>query len=127
MKGRTFSADEIARLFKTQVIGEDLAFDLGNGIKAVQMAAQSGLVFNIERDGKTHLLKDADAAELAEISGILWDRFGADFISLSEALADALTPDALKDKPDDNPLVPDSLKDEPEDGDPLTPDSLRGE
>jgi hypothetical protein len=126
--GRSFSADEIARLLKSQVGGDDESFELKAGLRAVHMAAHSGLVFQIEREGQTpHFLRDADAAELAEISGILWNRLGTQFVGQGD---DDLTPDALNDEPDaGDPLIPDALRDVPDplEGTPegLTPDSLR--
>jgi hypothetical protein len=125
---RTFTPDEIARLFKSQAHEPDFIIDLGEGFKAIQQAAHSGLIFQIERNGKAHALADADAAELKEISGILWARFEP-FINTPDS---DLTPDELKDKPDDgDPLVPDELREKPDpanlEADPLglTPDSLR--
>lgn len=131
MKGRTFTAAELARILKTQAHEPDYTIDLGEGFKAVQMAEHSGLVFNIERNGHTHALAGADAAELAEISEILWAEFGPPMNTLD----DLLTPDELRDKPDPlagtpEGLTPDALREMP---DPaagtieglLTPDDLK--
>lgn len=127
---RMFTAAEVAFLLRNEANEDnDYAVDLGNGLKAVQMAVKDGLTFKIERNGKDHFLEDANAAELAEISGILRAKF-APFISTGEdeSLAypggedkpdagDPLIPDALRLKPDDPNLEPDPLG--------LTPDALR--
>jgi len=74
---RTFTADEINRLLNS-LAGDD-PYDLGGGLVAVRMAG-SKISFKIERDGKgEHFLKDADTAELAEISAVLWER-GKEFL-----------------------------------------------
>jgi len=110
---RTFTAAELAQLFKRLAREPDFAVELAPGFRAVQMAEKSGLKFKIERNGTEQSLADSAAAELEEISGLLWDKIGA-FLS---SIEDELTPDALKPEPDDPDLVPDPLG--------LTPDSLR--
>jgi hypothetical protein len=119
MNRRTFTAAEIARLFKAQANeGNAYSVELGEGFRAVQQAAHSGLVFQIERNGAAHALADADAAELEEISGIIRARFEP-FINMAgdTSLDDLLMPDGLRDKPDDPNLEPDPLG--------LMPDALR--
>ena len=114
-RGRTLTAGELARLFKSQIHEPDFTIDLGENFRVIQMAAKSGLVFEIERNGKAHLLADAGAAELAEISAILWAKYGS-FIGPAADDLDFLTPDELKEKPDEaegtiDELVPDELRD----------------
>jgi len=105
MNKRTFTPDELARLFKGQVNeANEGIIDLGGGIKVMQMAKREGLLFQVQRDGKgEHFLKDADAAELAEISEMLWAKYGP-FIPDRR---DELIPDELKDAPEDTDLEPD--------------------
>jgi hypothetical protein len=117
MSKRTFTADEIARLLKGQVQGPDFAFDVSENFRIVQMASKDGLTFTIERgsirNGADHWLKDATLAELAEISAILWTRFGDQFLSDHR---DDLIPDWMKERPDPlagtpQGLMPDYLRD----------------
>jgi hypothetical protein len=122
MGKRIFTAAEIAKLLTSQE-GSDIELSLGNGLKAIRMGKgdDGPPIFTMERNGKgegfglNHRLEDADAAELAELSAIVWafaDQFGP-----SAVLEDELTPDALADKPEPEGIEPDPLG--------LTPDRLR--
>jgi hypothetical protein len=129
MDKRVFTAKEIATLLTSQA-GSDIELNLSEGLKVIRMASRERPVFMIERAGKpTHSLDEADAAELAEFSTIVW-AFAGEFLPSGDA-ADELTPDALKDKPDDDPLTPDALREKPEpenlapDPTGLTPERLR--
>jgi hypothetical protein len=132
---RVFSAGEIAKILSSQA-GADLELDLGNGLKAIRSAMKDRPRFMMERDGKAsgfglnHYLEDADAAELAELSGILWEKVSPQFLDSLEILDEKLTPDALLEKSEDvlDPMTPDSLKEDEdlaEGLDALVPDALR--
>jgi hypothetical protein len=131
---RTFSADEIARLLRSQVNEENnYSFDFGNGVLAVQMAPKSGLVFTIGRSGEKgnpKFLNEQTTVELKELSEILWEKVAPQFLDSAEVLDDELTPSNLRDEPEDvlDPMTPDNLKEveDPAEGlDRLVPDELR--
>jgi len=119
---RTFSADEIAKILRSHGVPE---FDLADGLKAVQMASHSGLVWTIEvgtvRDGADIFLKDASSAMLNKISEILWAKIAPQFLSSHEILDPELTPESLIEKPEDDDMTPLELR-EPEPDDSLEPD-----
>jgi len=124
---RTFSADEIAKILRSHGVPE---FELADGLKAVQMATSGGLVWTIHRGDKEYQLRDAQAAELVELSEILWTKIAPQFLASREILDDKLTPDALLEKSEDvlDPMTPDNLKEveDPAEGlDALVPDALR--
>jgi hypothetical protein len=117
MNKRTFTAKEIATLLTSQA-GSDIELNLGNGLRAVRMATKDRPVFQIDRAGKDlHNLDDADPAELAELSAIVWT-FADQFGPTEDALEEPLTPERFKDKPEPENIEPDPLG--------LTPDHLRG-
>jgi hypothetical protein len=117
---RTFTAAELARLFKSQANeANDFRFDLGGGLIAVQMAEHSGLVFQIERGGQAHALDKADAAELEEISAALWDRYAPFLGTLEDDIQDLLIPDELREPVDPlagtvGGLIPAELREAPD-------------
>jgi hypothetical protein len=129
---RTFNADEIAKILRSQNGDE---FDLADGLRAVRMANKSGLVWTIEvgdiRNGADIFLKDADPAMLNKISEILWTKVAPQFLSSQEILDPELTPENLIEKPEDNDMTPLELREKPDDPtlepDPtgLIPDYLR--
>jgi len=121
---RTFSADEIAKILKSQNVGE---IELADGLRAIQMATKNGLVWTLEvgdiRNGADIFLRDADAAMLSKISEILWTKIAPQFLSIHEILDPELTPENLIEKPEDDDMTPLELRD-PEPDKSLEPDPL---
>lgn len=139
MSRRIFTAKEISRILGSQIhdAEQDISIDLGGGLRAVPSAAvykalkageKPDYNFFLESEGKEDRpIEQATQEELEKISDFIWRTIAPKFQDSREELDEKLTPDELKEKPDEaegeERLVPYDLREKKENPD-LEPDPL---